>query len=61
MISENDVLLILHNDNWFTPSKSDNKKTVTDKDGDGFGTITESQLKDAMLFKQSFYVLDKVH
>ena len=33
MISENDVLLILHNDDWFTPSKSEKKKTVTDKDG----------------------------
>ena len=33
MISENDVLLILHNDDWFTPSKSEKKKTVTNKDG----------------------------
>ena len=33
MISENDVLQILHNDDWFTPSKSEKKKTVTNKDG----------------------------
>ena len=33
MISENDVLLILHSDDWFSPSKSEKTKIVTNKDG----------------------------
>ncbi|MBR4388484.1 MAG: hypothetical protein IKT00_04815 [Prevotella sp.] len=33
MITENDVLLILHNDSWFEPSKSDKKKIIVDSDG----------------------------
>ena len=52
-----DFLLISHDSKKKTYTYYD----ATDKDGDGFGTITESQLKDSMLFKQSFYVLDKVH
>lgn len=33
MITENDVLLILHNDPWFKPSGSERKKTIVDNDG----------------------------
>ena len=33
MITENDVLLILHNDTWFAPSQSDIKKKIVDENG----------------------------
>ena len=33
MITERDVLLILYNDPWFTPSGSVKKKTIIDENG----------------------------
>lgn len=33
MLTKEQILLFLHTDSWFIPSKSDNKETITDYDG----------------------------
>lgn len=33
MLTKEQILLFLHTDSWFIPSKSDNKETITDNDG----------------------------
>lgn len=33
MITNKQILLFLHNDSWFVPSKSDDKEAITDNDG----------------------------
>lgn len=33
MITRNEVLFVLFSDSWFSPSKSEEKITITDKDG----------------------------
>ncbi|WP_407405141.1 hypothetical protein [Sodaliphilus sp.] len=33
MLTNEQILLFLHNDSWFVPSKSENKEIVTDSDG----------------------------